>query len=103
MSIRDEWVSDVRTARAGVTGEPELRTPGGRSPIDPMWIRVTYNIATGEVYGVEVGGLRLDDKPEPGRFWHRSLTRRIKDVHTAPEWVHEFIEKHRPPSPGVRR
>lgn len=92
-------VRNTREVRANVTNAPEWRTPGGRNPIKPRLIRVRYSIDTGEVGGVEVLGERADDKPAPYRSWRRNLTRRLHGedaLASAPEWVREFVEAHRP-------
>jgi hypothetical protein len=84
-------ISDIRTMRADVAGMSELRTAAGRDPIDPRWVRVTYDIASGEVYGAVVGGYRLArELSDP------AVVRRIKDLNAAPEWLRALIEEQAP-------
>lgn len=92
------WVIDTREARAKVTEAPEWRTPGGRNPIRPRNIHVTYSIDRGTVGGIEVVGERIETE-STNRTRKPYLRRRLygeESLASAPEWVREFVEQHRP-------
>lgn len=84
--------SDTRTVWLRVDGAPLLHTPSGKAPMEPSFVRLTFDIRTGEVRRINVGGLRCPD----GR-WHRSdhMTRRVTEG-DAPLWLKELIEEWRP-------
>jgi hypothetical protein len=90
MEVEAVTVSDIRTARAHVTGMPELCTSKGRNPIVPSWIEAVYNITSGRIYGVTVGGLRVSS----GRTCLRRID--VDNLEATPEWVREFVEVQRP-------
>lgn len=90
VTISQLRVSDRRELTAHVSGAPGLRTAGGRDPIDPCFVRATYSITTGELYGAIVHGWRGQDL---GRVVVR---RRVENLITAPLWLRDLIEEQRP-------
>lgn len=92
MVVDQPWITDEREARMKVEGAPVLYTAGGRDPIVPSYVILSYNIPDRKVTSVIVNGesLTLDRR---GRS--RRVRRRV-DPAWAPTWLWSLIEEYRP-------
>lgn len=99
MSITRTYVRDTRNAEGDVTDMPPLCTAKGNRPISPRRIRVSYDIASGRVWGIEILGRKLFEERSSGRGRiNDTTTRRFDsaDLESAPQWVQNFVAAHRP-------
>lgn len=90
----DVHESHTRTVEARFAeGEvPEHRTPGGRSPISPRYVRIRYQCDRRWGPYVEMTGPRID---EPARGY---LKRRLgpDDLAGQPTWLLDLIDEYEP-------
>lgn len=88
--VANVQVSDVRTVQAWCSGLPELRTRAGRDPIRPCHVKITYDIASGRVYGLQVSGYRsARNAGDP------AVLREVMPT-DAPDWLRALVEEQAP-------
>ena len=91
----------TRTVHAQVSDAPEYRTPNGRAPMIPTHVQVDYLIGEEVCVYAQVRGTRADAGPEPKYHrgpWPETFVRYVRpdQLASAPEWLREFVETHRP-------
>lgn len=89
------WVQDRRIASAYVSNVDWLYTPSGNYPIEPRLLEVRYNRSSAPEVYIILKGPPVGSHPKAKRPGHRYISRKVS-YDSAPEWVRQFIENHRP-------